>query len=168
MNSGTQPVTIYTDGACDPNPGPGGYGVVLLEGGRRRELSGGFRLTTNNRMEIIAAIIGLEALGSPVKVRLYSDSEYLVKAMTQGWAERWKSSNWKRNRHEKALNADLWKKLLELCEKYQVEFKWVKGHAGNRENERCDQLSSAALKRPNLPIDEGYEIGSTDQMRLGI
>jgi ribonuclease HI len=150
-------VVIYTDGACEGNPGPGGYGVVIIYAARRKELSGGFRLTTNNRMEIYAAIKGLEALDEPCQVTLYSDSEYLVKAMTQGWVQRWKVNHWKRNKREKALNVDLWERLLALCERHQVEFEWVKGHAGLRENERCDRLSMEALKQRNLPIDDGYE-----------
>ena len=150
-------VTIYTDGGCDPNPGPGGYGVVLLYGGRRKELSGGFRLTTNNRMEIYAAIRGLEALQEPCQVTLYSDSEYLVKAMTEGWARRWKERGWMRNSKEKALNPDLWERLLALCEVHQVTFVWLRGHTGIAENERCDQLSVQALRRKDLPADVGYE-----------
>lgn len=150
-------ITIYTDGGCDPNPGPGGYGVVLLYDHQRKELSGGFRLTTNNRMEIYAAIQGLEALSEPCQVTLYSDSEYLVKAMTQGWAVRWKQRGWKRNSKEKALNPDLWERLLRLCQVYQVTFIWVRGHAGSRENERCDQLAAQAMRRKNLPPDEYYE-----------
>ncbi len=150
-------VTIYTDGACMPNPGPGGYGIVLSYGGVRREISGGFRLTTNNRMEIIAAIQGLEQLKEPCQVRLFSDSQYLVKAMTEGWAKRWKSKGWRRNKKDLALNPDLWEKLLALCAKHQVEFVWVKGHAGNPENEVCDRLSYAALKQPGLEADRGYE-----------
>jgi ribonuclease HI len=152
-----QQVVIYTDGACAGNPGPGGYGVVIVSGDRREELSGGFRLTTNNRMEIYAAIKGLEALKEPSRVTLYSDSEYLVKAMTQKWVQRWKANHWKRNKRERALNVDLWKRLLALCERHQIEFAWVKGHAGLRENERCDQLSVEALKQKNLPIDEVFE-----------
>jgi ribonuclease HI len=152
-----QQVIIYTDGACEGNPGRGGYGVVILSEGQREELSGGFRLTTNNRMEIYAAIKSLEALSEPSHVTLYSDSEYLVKAMTQRWVQRWKANHWKRNKRERALNEDLWERLLALCERHQVEFAWVKGHAGLRENERCDQLSVEALKQKNLPIDEGYE-----------
>jgi ribonuclease HI len=158
MTEELKQVEMYTDGGCDPNPGPGGYGVVLLSGGRRKELSGGFRLTTNNRMEIFAAIRGLETLGEPCRVTLYSDSEYLVNAMTLGWAQRWKANKWKRNKREKALNVDLWDRLLAQCERHHVEFIWVKGHAGLRENERCDQLSMAALRQKDLPIDEGYEI----------
>jgi len=150
-------VEIYTDGGCEPNPGPGGFGVVLLSGKHRKELSGGFRLTTNNRMEIYAAIRGLEALSEPCRVTLYSDSEYLVNAMSLGWVQRWKANHWKRNKREKALNIDLWEKLMALCERHQVDFVWVKAHAGLRENERCDQLSIAVLRRVDLPIDEGYE-----------
>jgi ribonuclease HI len=150
-------VTIYTDGGCDPNPGPGGYGVVLRYAGRRKELCGGFRRTTNNRMEIYAAIRGLEALKEPCQVTLYSDSEYLVKAMTEGWAARWKQRGWMRNSKEPALNPDLWQRLLALCEQHRVTFVWLRGHAGTPENERCDWLSRQALRQPDLPVDEGYE-----------
>jgi len=150
-------VTIYTDGGCKPNPGPGGYGVILISGKARKELSGGFCLTTNNRMEIFAAIAGLEALKYPCKVTLYSDSRYLVDAMTKGWVFKWKANGWRRNKKEKALNVDLWKKLLALCEHHEVRFQWVKAHAGHDHNERCDELAMTALKKPHLPIDEGYE-----------
>jgi ribonuclease HI len=150
-------ITLYTDGACDPNPGPGGYGVLLIYGNTHRELSGGFRLTTNNRMEIYAAIHGLEALKEPCAVTVYSDSEYLVSAINQGWVRRWKENNWWRNKREKATNPDLWDRLLALCEFHQVQFVWVRGHSGNTENERCDQLSYQALKKPGLPADEAYE-----------
>ena len=156
-------VVIYTDGACEGNPGPGNYGVVIIHAGRRKELSGGFRLTTNNRMEIYAAIKGLEELNEPCQVTLYSDSEYLVNAMTQGWVLRWRANHWKRNKREKALNVDLWERLLALCKRHQVEFVWVKGHTGLRENERCDRLSLEALKRQNLPSDEGYEISRSEK-----
>jgi ribonuclease HI len=148
---------IYTDGGCDPNPGPGGYGVVLLHPKKRAEASGGFRLTTNNRMEMYAAIKGLELLKQPCKVTLYSDSQYLVDAVMKGWAAKWKKNGWWLNNKEQAKNIDLWEKLLALCETHQVEFRWVKGHAGILENERCDHLSMAALRQPNLPADEGYE-----------
>ena len=151
------PIDIHTDGSCLGNPGPGGYGVVLLCGPHRKELHGGFARTTNNRMEILAAIKGLEALKTPCKVRLHSDSQYLVKAMTQGWASRWQANGWKRNRHDKAVNPDLWGRLLTLCETHEVQFVWVKGHAGHRENERCDVLAGQALHKSNLPPDEGYE-----------
>ncbi len=145
-------VIIYTDGACDPNPGPGGYGVVLIYGRRRKELSGGFRLTTNSRMELFAAIAGLEALKEPCKVQLFSDSEYLVKAINLAWVHRWEKKNWR-----KVKNPDLWKRLLAGCVNHQVEFVWVKGHVGNPNNERCDQLAMTASKSPELMVDEGYE-----------
>ena len=147
----------YTDGGCDPNPGPGGYGVVLLHPKKRAEASGGFRLTTNNRMEIFAAIAGLEMLKQPCKVTLYSDSQYLVKAMMESWVATWKKKGWWRTNKERPENVELWQRLDRLCETHQVEFRWVKGHAGDAENERCDQLSMTVLRRPNLPVDEGYE-----------
>ena len=139
-------VIIYTDGACSGNPGPGGYGVVLLYGDVRREMSAGYKDTTNNRMEILAAIIGLETLKFPCKVKLYSDSRYLVDAIEKGWVKLWKSINWYRNKQEKASNVDLWKRLLIQLEKHEVQFIWVKGHASNPENNRCDQLARTAIK----------------------
>ena len=150
-------VVIYTDGACLGNPGPGGYGVVLLHGKHRKELSGGFRLTTNNRMELYAVIAGLEALRSGCSVKLYSDSQYVVRAMREGWALKWRERGWRRNKKAKAVNPDLWGRLLDAASRHEVEFLWVKGHAGNRENERCDQLAQAAALGMNLPPDEGYE-----------
>ncbi len=155
--SGLKHVTIYTDGACIGNPGPGGYGVVLIFKASRRELSGGYRKTTNNRMEILAAINSLEALKEKCRVTIFADSEYLVNAIEKEWARRWQSNGWRRNKKEKALNPDLWERLLCLCDKHEVQFKWVRGHAGNRENERCDQLASAAARKPRLMVDEGYE-----------
>lgn len=159
MNSRKQ-VTIYTDGACSGNPGAGGYGIVLMYQQHRKELSGGFRLTTNNRMEMMAAIVGLEALKFPCEVRLYTDSRYLVDAMTQGWAKRWQANGWKRNKKEMAKNPDLWQTLLELCQQHQVEFAWVKGHAGDPENECCDRLAVEAAQQSDLPPDLGYEATS--------
>jgi len=156
-------VTIYTDGACLGNPGPGGYGIVLLYGNHRKELSAGFRLTTNNRMEILAAIIGLQALKGKCPVTLYSDSQYLVNAMQLGWAARWRDNHWLRNKRDKALNPDLWEQLLRCAASSDVEFRWLRGHAGHTENERCDQLAMAAAKGKNLAIDFGYEEG----MRTG-
>ena len=138
-------VTIYTDGACSGNPGPGGYGVVLLHKSHRKELSGGEAQTTNNRMEIMAAIIGLEALKEPCQVALYSDSKYVVDAIKEGWALRWRQNNWMRNKKDPALNPDLWERLLTLLTKHEVTFNWVKGHAGNPENERCDVLARQAI-----------------------
>jgi ribonuclease HI len=149
-------VTIYTDGACKGNPGPGGYGSVLSYGKHRSELSGGFAKTTNNRMEIIAAVKAFEKLKFPCEVELYSDSKYLVNAMTEGWALRWRANGWMRNNKESAQNHDLWKRLLELCEIHRTKFIWVKGHAANEENNRCDQLAVAAAMNTDLPPDNGY------------
>lgn len=160
---------IYTDGGCEPNPGPGGYGVVVLHARKRAELSGGFRRTTNNRMEIFAAIAGLQLLNQPCRVTVYSDSQYLVKAIMEGWLAGWKRKGWWRTKTERPQNVDLWQRLDELCQKHQVEFRWVKGHNGVAENERCDRLAEAALRRPALPIDEGYQSKTTaEQTRLDI
>ncbi len=159
MSADAKHVIIYTDGACQGNPGPGGYGVVLKWGEVRKELSAGFSRTTNNRMELRAAIAGLEALKERCRVTLYSDSEYLVKAIEEGWARKWRANGWRRGKAGKALNPDLWTRLLELCDQHQVEFRWVRGHAGNPENERCDQLAVNAAQTPGLPPDEGYAPG---------
>jgi ribonuclease HI len=159
MDGPLKQVHIYTDGACLGNPGPGGYGVVLLYNQHRKDLSGGFRRTTNNRMEIMAAIAGLRALTGRCAVTLYSDSQYLVNAIMQGWAKRWRANGWMRNKREQALNADLWEQLLDLCARHEVEFVWVRGHAGHPENEYCDRLSVEAAKGNNLPPDVGYTDG---------
>lgn len=152
-------IEIYTDGACEPNPGPGGYAAVLIRPGKRMEISGAFRLTTNNRMELLAAIKALEVLNPKIscQVSLYSDSKYLVDAMQLGWAAKWKKRDWWRTNQERAENFDLWERILALSAKHLVTFEWVRGHAGNTENECCDRLSGAALKAPNLEIDQGYE-----------
>jgi ribonuclease HI len=157
MPESLKKVSIYTDGACTHNPGPGGYGIVLLYGPHRKELSGGFRHTTNNRMEMMAAIVALQSLKEPCQVTLYSDSKYLVDAILKGWAKRWQDNGWRRNSQEKAINPDLWQQLLDLCKYHRVDFQWVKGHAGNAENERCDRLAVQATKQENLPPDLGYE-----------
>lgn len=150
-------MAIYTDGGCSKNPGPGGYGAVLLLNGQRRELSGGYALTTNNRMELTACIKGLEALDGPCAVTVYSDSQYLVNGITKGWARRWKRNNWMRNSKEPAENSDLWNLLLDLCEKHDVKFQWVRGHNGNQENECCDRLAVEMTQRRDLPPDPGYK-----------
>ena len=150
-------VTIYTDGACSGNPGPGGYGAVLQYGQNRKELSGGFRKTTNNRMELLGVIAGLDALKDPCRVTIYSDSRYIVDAVNKGWARRWKANGWRRNKKEKALNPDLWDRLLTLLDTHDTEFRWVKGHAGNAGNERADALAVAAANGDDLAVDEGYE-----------
>lgn len=151
-------VVIYTDGACTGNPGPGGYGVVLHSGPYNKELSGGYRLTTNNRMEIMAAIAGLEALTQPCQVTVYTDSQYLANAVSQGWARKWQANNWQRTKTEKAINADLWQRLLGQLDKHQVSFQWIRGHDGNPNNERCDRLAVQAARQPNLPPDAGYAL----------
>ena len=148
---------IYTDGACSGNPGPGGYGVVMLYRSMRKELSCGYKKTTNNRMEVLAVIKGLEALKEPCQVTLYSDSKYVVDAVTKRWVYKWKSNNWVKADKKKALNIDLWERLLALLEKHKVVFVWVKGHADNVENERCDQLAREAIAGGALQEDEGFE-----------
>lgn len=146
-------VTMYTDGACSGNPGPGGYGTVLIYNGIRKELSGGYLATTNNRMEIMAVLKGLEALRHPCKVTIYSDSKYVVDAIEKGWLANWKKNNWIKSNKEKALNVDLWKKLLIFMELHDVSFKWVKGHLENEENNRCDHLAVQASRQSGLPED---------------
>ncbi|MFH0941690.1 MAG: ribonuclease HI [Chloroflexota bacterium] len=149
-------VTVYTDGACLGNPGPGGYAALILANGQRRELKGNFKETTNNRMEMMAAIAALESLGERCRVVLHSDSSYLVNAMTKGWALRWQRMGWRRNKNEPARNADLWARLLGICQRHQVDFLWVKGHDSSAENLRCDQLANEAARVPDRPGDEGY------------
>jgi ribonuclease HI len=145
-------ITIYTDGAARGNPGPGGYGVVLISGDYRKELSGGFELTTNNRMELLAVITGLEALKvEHANVTIYSDSKYVVDAVEKGWLR-----NWLKNSFKGKKNEDLWMRFLNVYEKHQVRFVWVKGHASVPENERCDQLAVQASMQPNLKKDLGY------------
>ena len=140
-------VTVYTDGACSGNPGPGGWGVILEWNGHERELSGGAADTTNNRMELTGVIEALQALKEPCRVTVWTDSKYIVDAMTQGWALRWQRSGWMRNRREQALNPDLWQTLLDLCRRHEVTFHWVKGHASNPKNNRCDQLAVAESRK---------------------
>ena len=149
-------IIIYTDGACTGNPGAGGYGAVIIDGDRREELSSGYRLTTNNRMEMMGAIAALKSLEPNSKVKLHSDSKYIVDAVVKGWAKKWQANGWRRNKKEMAKNPDLWQELLDLCQIHDVEFKWVRGHAGIPENERCDRLAVAAAHQSNLPTDKGY------------
>ncbi|MDJ0784859.1 MAG: ribonuclease HI [Desulfosarcinaceae bacterium] len=150
-------VVVYTDGGATHNPGPGGYGVVIEVPGGPHELSAGYRRTTNNRMELMAAIAALQWFEAPAKVLLHTDSRYVVDGITKGWAEKWRANNWMRTKREAARNADLWRVLLELCDRHTVEFRWVRGHAGIPGNERCDQLSVAARANPVLLEDHGYE-----------
>lgn len=134
-------VKIYTDGACSGNPGPGGWGAILMYNGKEKEISGGEAETTNNRMELSGAIAALSVLKEPCVVELYSDSQYLVNAMEKGWAKKWRSNNWMRNKDEAAKNPDLWESLLKHCEMHTVSFIWVRGHADNEYNNRCDTLA---------------------------
>ena len=147
-------VTIYTDGAASGNPGPGGYGVVLeSSAGHRKELSGGFRKTTNNRMELLAVIVGLRELKSTeVAVTVVSDSKYVVDAINKGWLRSWVKKGFKDKK-----NPDLWRLMIPLLDKYNPTFQWVKGHNNHPQNERCDALAVQASKQPSLPADTGYE-----------
>ncbi len=137
-------VNIYSDGACSGNPGPGGYGTVIEYNGVTKEFSEGFADTTNNRMELLGAIVGLEALKEPCEVTLYSDSRYLCESVNQRWVYGWQARGWKKADKKPALNVDLWQRLLPLLETHQVSFIWIKGHAGHPMNERCDTLAVAA------------------------
>ena len=156
FEKGLKTVDLYTDGACSGNPGPGGYGYILKYNGREKEGSEGFSLTTNNRMEIMAVLKGLSALRETCNVNLYSDSKYVIDAITQGWVYKWEANCWMRNKKDKAVNVDLWEELLVLLDEHNVEFHWVKGHAGHPENERCDKLAVAAYQGKNLKDDIGY------------
>jgi ribonuclease HI len=147
-------VEIFTDGACSGNPGSGGFGVILRFNGVEKELSGGYKNTTNNRMEIMGAIAGLEALKEPCEVTLTTDSQYLVNAIEKGWVYKWKANGWMRNSKEEALNRDLWERLLKVMEKHSVRFQWIRGHAGHAENERCDRLAVLAASKGDLPEDK--------------
>lgn len=147
-------VTIYSDGACSGNPGPGGYGTILSFNGVEKEFSGGFRNTTNNRMELLGAIVGLESLKEKCDVTMVTDSQYVVNGIEKGWAKRWKANGWMRNRKEPAINPDLWQRLLTAVDKHSVKFTWVRGHNGHPENERCDELAVAAAAAPDLPQDK--------------
>lgn len=154
-------VLIYTDGGAIGNPGPGGFAAILRYKEHRKEITGGFRQTTNNRMEIRACIEGLRALKQRCSVVLFSDSKYVVDSITKGWARRWQANGWKKDNKHTAENVDLWEQLLQLCDQHDVEFRWTRGHAGNKDNERCDQLAVQAANRQGLPTDEGYEKGET-------
>ena len=146
-------IEIYTDGACSGNPGPGGYGIVMKFGSHRKELSEGYRLTTNNRMELLAVIVALESItNDKYPVRIFSDSKYVIDAITKGWLWGWQKKGFK----DKA-NPDLWKRYIPLHKKYKITYTWVKGHAGIAENERCDQLAVEASQGGNLKTDSGFE-----------
>ncbi len=149
-------ITIFTDGAAKGNPGPGGYGTILQYGDKKKELSEGFRRTTNNRMELLAVIAGLEAIKKPGwNVKVVSDSKYVVDAVTKGWLNGWVSKDFKGKK-----NRDLWERYLKAAAPHQVSFQWVKGHAGHPENERCDQLAVMAAESTKLKVDQVFEDGS--------
>ena len=148
-------IEIYTDGSSRGNPGPGGYGIVLSYNGNEKEISEGFRKTTNNRMELLAVIVALESLKTTkIPVKIYSDSKYVIDAITKGWLKTWIQKNFKGKK-----NKDLWRRYDKISKQYQVTFEWVKGHAGNIKNERCDVLAVEASKNSNLSIDQNYESG---------
>lgn len=152
-------VIIYTDGACLGNPGPGGWAAILTLSGTaiRKELCGGFRKTTNNRMEILAAVEGLRALKKPCEVELYTDSRYLCDAVRKNWLANWQKNSWLKSDKKPVRNPDLWKKLLTHMGAHQIRFNWLRGHAGHVENERCDELAGMCARQKNLPPDEEYE-----------
>ncbi len=155
--TGLRKVFIYTDGTTIGNPGLGGYATVLIYGNHRKEISGGVRLTTSSRMELMAALVGLGRLKIKCSVTLYSDSKYLADSIQLGWAENWRAHGWRKKDGNVIANIDLWKQLLQQCDKHDVTVEWIAGHEGNRENERCDELARQALADDHLPPDWGFE-----------
>jgi ribonuclease HI len=149
-------VTIHTDGGCKGNPGPGGYGAVLVSGKHRKEISAGYRLTTNNRMELRAAIAAIELLTQPCEVELHSDSKYIIDAMTKNWLAGWQRRGWKTAANQPVKNRDLWTRLMAATAPHRMDWRWVKGHAGHAENERCDELANLAVKGRHLLDDDGF------------
>lgn len=150
-------VTIHTDGSCLGNPGPGGWAAILECDGKRKELSGGYNPTTNNRMEVLAVIEALEALTKPCSVVLHTDSQYMANAVNKGWLKNWQRNGWKTAAKKPVVNQDLWRRLIPLLERHDITFKWLKGHAGHPDNERCDDLARAQASKRGLPRDEGYK-----------
>ena len=149
-------VIIHTDGACKGNPGPGAFGAVLVSGRHRKEISAGYRLTTNNRMELRAAIAALELLSEPCEVEIHSDSKYLIQAINEKWIDGWKRRNWLTSDKKPVKNKDLWLSLTEAMASHKIHWHWVKGHAGHKENERCDELANIAVMAKNLSEDTGF------------
>lgn len=157
MNNVALPeIELFTDGGAEPNPGKGGFGSILKHKGRQKEFFGGYELTTNNRMELMAVIFGLEQIKTKAKVTVYSDSKYVVDGIENGWALSWKSKHWIRKKGNLVLNKDLWQRLLNVISKHEVVFNWVKGHAGHLENERCDYLANQGINSEHKIKDEGY------------
>lgn len=157
-------VEIHTDGACRGNPGPGGYGIVMVSGRHRLELSQGYRRTTNNRMELLAAVTAFEALKSPCQVKFVSDSLYVINAMKKGWIRGWKIRGWLTANKQAVKNVELWKRLDEASAAHKVDWTWIRGHAGHGENERCDELAVAAAQSTELLVDDGF--GQPEEDRL--
>jgi len=149
-------IELYTDGGAEPNPGKGGFGVILSYKGRQKEFFEGFELTTNNRMELMAVIFGLEKIKTKAKVTVYSDSKYVVDGIENGWAVNWERNNWIRKKGNLVLNKDLWERLLDVIDKHEVTFNWVKGHSDHEENERCDYLANLGINSEHKLKDEGY------------
>ena len=149
-------VYAFSDGSAIGNPGPGGYGVVLKYGDSRKELSQGFIHTTNNRMELLGAITALDSLKHNQRVVLTTDSLYVINGIEKGWALKWRANNWMRNKKERALNPDMWDRLLKACERHDVRFQWIRGHTGHPENERCDELANGAARSNDQILDEGF------------
>ncbi len=149
-------IKLYSDGGAEPNPGKGGFGVILSYKGIKKEFFRGYKLTTNNRMELMGVIFGLERLKKKSNVDVYTDSNYVVEGINKGWAKKWKENNWIRSKNQKAINSDLWDRLLNAISKHNVKFHWVKGHAGHPENERCDTLANYGIHSSNQLEDEGY------------
>ena len=153
-------VYAFSDGSAIGNPGPGGYGVVLRYGESVKEFSQGYVRTTNNRMELLGAITALDALKSRQRVVLTTDSQYVINGIEKGWAARWQANGWMRNKKERALNPDMWERLLKACNRHDVRFEWIRGHTGHPENERCDELANSAARGGDQILDEGFiEIG---------
>jgi ribonuclease HI len=168
MNDPISAVRLYTDGACEVNPGPGGWAALLVDGGVRRALSGGCRRTTNNRMELLAVIEGLRAVPAGAgRVQVVSDSKYVTEAVNQGWLDGWARNDFRKSKGTRE-NADLWIQLRELLGSHAVTFEWVKGHAAHPENEECDRMAVAARQRPDLPADTGFEDPGATNARLGL
>ena len=149
-------VYAFSDGSAIGNPGPGGYGVVLRYGENVKEFSQGYVRTTNNRMELLGAITALDALKSRQRVVLTTDSQYVINGIEKGWAARWQANGWMRNKKERALNPDMWERLLKACNRHDVRFEWIRGHTGHPENERCDELANSAARRGDQILDEGF------------
>jgi ribonuclease HI len=157
MSTPAPKISIYTDGSSRGNPGPGGFGTLLICGEKRKEVSAGYVRTTNNRMELLAAIAGLEVLKRPSVVTLHSDSKYLIDAINKGWLKGWKRRGWTKSDRQPVKNIDLWQRLDAAAATHEVTWKWVRGHAGNRNNERCDELATSAADSTNLRPDRGFE-----------